>query len=125
MVLRPTSNRRSRFGCVRDRDDSLEPLYRNNRSFLDERPDLAPLLEDLRQFKVCGELMLTGIKHGLDAKNLDTTATVLEDGSSVLHTPATGTAKAMPPTTALAGIPRVAVVLSVSWSRARTRTSSP
>ncbi|KAK0369171.1 hypothetical protein CLIM01_13473 [Colletotrichum limetticola] len=80
--------------------------------FDNEGPDLAPLLEDLRQFKVCGELMLTGIKHGLDTKNLDTTTTMLEDGSSVLHTPATGAAKAMPPTTALAGIPRVGCLLA-------------
>ncbi|KAK1463832.1 hypothetical protein CTAM01_17082 [Colletotrichum tamarilloi] len=80
--------------------------------FADERPDLAPLLEDLRQFKICGEFMLTEIDHGLDAKNLDTTATMLDDGSFVLHTPAFGAAKAMPPTTPLAGIPRIAVVFA-------------
>ncbi|KAK1656543.1 acyl-CoA dehydrogenase/oxidase [Colletotrichum godetiae] len=80
--------------------------------FADERPDLAALLDDLRQFKVCGEFMLTEIEHGLDARNLDTTATMLDDGSFVLHTPALGAAKAMPPTTPLAGIARAAVVFA-------------
>lgn len=37
--------------------------------------------------------MLTELDHGLDAKNLETTATLQSDGSFVLHTPRPGAAK--------------------------------
>ncbi|KAF9875380.1 acyloxidase [Colletotrichum karsti] len=80
--------------------------------FRGSQPHLTRILDDLIQFRVCGEFMLTEIGHGLDARNLETTATMLEDGSYVLNTPNFAAAKAMPPTTPLAGIPRVAVVFA-------------
>lgn len=80
--------------------------------FLEHQPDLAGILEELRSFNVCGEFMLTEIGHGLDARNLETTATMLEDGSFVLNTPTFSAAKFMPPTTPLAGVPRLAVVFA-------------
>ncbi|KAF2647193.1 hypothetical protein K491DRAFT_556807, partial [Lophiostoma macrostomum CBS 122681] len=56
-------------------------------SFLPERPDLLPLLQALERFDVCGEFLLTELGHGLDARNLETTATLQTGGSFVLHTP--------------------------------------
>ncbi|KAF6808256.1 hypothetical protein CSOJ01_07669 [Colletotrichum sojae] len=79
---------------------------------LEHRPDLAGILEDLQSFNVYGEFMLTEIGHGLDVRNLETTATMLEDGSFVLNTPTLGAAKFMPPTTLLASVPRLAVVFA-------------
>lgn len=76
------------------------------------RPDLAPLLEDLLEFNVCGEFMLTEIGHGLDARNIETTATLQPDGSFDLHSPNQAAWKAMPPTTPLCGMPRVSVVFA-------------
>ncbi|KAK3291980.1 uncharacterized protein B0H64DRAFT_420171 [Chaetomium fimeti] len=69
-------------------------------NFLDDRPDLSDLF------------MLTEVGHGLDARNLETTATLQPDGSFDLHTPNDAAAKAMPPTTPESGIPRVAVVFA-------------
>ncbi|KAI1378031.1 acyl-CoA dehydrogenase/oxidase C-terminal [Hypoxylon crocopeplum] len=56
--------------------------------------------------------MLTEIGHGLDARNLETTATLQSDGSFDLHTPNKSAAKVMPPSTPWAGVPRVAVVFA-------------
>ncbi|KAK2038269.1 putative acyl-CoA oxidase [Colletotrichum somersetense] len=93
--------------------------------FAEGRSDLMPILEDLRQFKVCGEFMLTELEHGLDAKNLDTTAAMLDDGSFLLHSPAFGAAKAMPPTTPLAGFPRIAVVFAQLLVKGERRGVKP
>jgi acyl-CoA oxidase len=79
-------------------------------SFIPHRPDLQPLLDRLLRFEVCGGFMLTEVAHGLDARNLETTATLLPDGSYDLHTPHAGAAKAMPPNTPYCEMPRVAVV---------------
>ncbi|RSL48173.1 hypothetical protein CEP54_013067 [Fusarium duplospermum] len=81
-------------------------------SFSQERPDLHNLLDRLLNFDVCGEFMLTEVGHGLDARNLETTATLRADGSFDLHTPHAAASKAMPPTTPCCGIPRVAVVFA-------------
>ncbi|GJC91050.1 putative peroxisomal acyl-coenzyme A oxidase 1.2 [Colletotrichum liriopes] len=81
-------------------------------SYAEGRPDLQNILDDLHSFKVCGEFMLTEVGHGLDARNLETRATLLDDGSFDLHSPSIDSAKAMPPTTPLAGIPRLAVVFA-------------
>lgn len=75
--------------------------------FAASRPDLIPLLEDLLEFNICGEFMLTEIGHGLDARNIETTATLQPDGSFDLHSPNEAAWKAMPPTTPLCGMPRV------------------
>ncbi|KAI1486748.1 hypothetical protein F5X96DRAFT_215689 [Biscogniauxia mediterranea] len=76
------------------------------------RPDLAPLLKKLEKFDACGEYLLTEAGHGLDARNLETTATLQADGSIDLHTPSPAAAKSMPPTSPWAGVPRVAVVFA-------------
>lgn len=80
--------------------------------FARQRPQLTKLLRDLESFNICGEYLLTEISHGLDAKNLETTATLQPDGSFRLHTPNPGAAKIMPPTTPWAGIPRVGIVFA-------------
>ena len=80
--------------------------------FAKTRPDLYSLLAELESFDVCGEFMLTELDHGLDARHIQTTATLLEDGSFDLHTPNLGAAKVMPPTTPQIGMPRVAVVFA-------------
>ncbi len=79
-------------------------------SYAAGRPDLLPLLTKLQGFEICGEYMLTEVGHGLDARNIETYAMLQRDGSFLLHTPSASAAKIMPPTTLLAGMPRVAVV---------------
>lgn len=81
-------------------------------SFINGRPDLSALVDDLMEFKLCGDFMLTEIGHGLDARNLETTATLLPDGYFDLHTPNPSAAKAMPPSTPQCGVPRVAIVFA-------------
>ncbi|KAI4592672.1 hypothetical protein KJ359_010574 [Pestalotiopsis sp. 9143b] len=54
--------------------------------------------------------MLTELGHGIDAKNLETTATMQPDGSFVLQTPRQAAAKTMPCTTPLSETSCVAVV---------------
>ena len=57
-------------------------------NFIKDRPDLADLLEALLNFDICGEFMLTEVGHGLDVRNLETTATLQPDGFfvSILRT---------------------------------------
>ncbi|KAH6961685.1 acyl-CoA dehydrogenase/oxidase [Ilyonectria sp. MPI-CAGE-AT-0026] len=81
-------------------------------SFVRDRPDLQDLVEKLLNFDICGQFMLTEVGHGLDARNLETRATLQPDGSFDLHTPNTAGAKAMPPTTPYCGMPRVAIVFA-------------
>jgi acyl-CoA oxidase len=80
--------------------------------FLSERPDLLPLLQAMERFDICGEFMLTELGHGLDGRNLKTTATLEADGSFVLHTPHPRAAKTMPPSSPHAGMARTAVVFA-------------
>lgn len=80
--------------------------------FAQQRPDLKPLLDDLINFNACGEFLLTEVGHGLDARNLETTATLLPDGSFDLHTPVFAASKAMPPSTPRIGVPRMGVVFA-------------
>ncbi|KAI0896099.1 hypothetical protein F4806DRAFT_502441 [Annulohypoxylon nitens] len=81
-------------------------------SFLSERPDLLPLLQALERFDTCGEFLLTELGHGLDVRNLETTATLQADGSFVLHTPNPNAAKTMPPSSPHCGMARTAVVFA-------------
>ncbi|TXB97782.1 hypothetical protein FocTR4_00016968 [Fusarium oxysporum f. sp. cubense] len=81
-------------------------------SFIKGRPDLQDILDKLLSFDICGEFMLTEVGHGLDARNLETTATLLPDGSYDLDTPHAGAAKAMPPTTPCCNMPRLAIVFA-------------
>ncbi|KAJ7650883.1 acyl-CoA dehydrogenase NM domain-like protein [Roridomyces roridus] len=75
------------------------------------RPDLRATLRDALDFKIVGQFCLTESGHGLDAMNLETTATQLPDGSFELNTPNNAAAKYMPPTSP-AGIPSIAVVFA-------------
>ncbi|KAE9396301.1 acyl-CoA dehydrogenase NM domain-like protein [Gymnopus androsaceus JB14] len=76
------------------------------------RPELDGLIQDMLRYTVCGQFCLTEIDHGLDAINIETTATLLPEGQGyLLHTPHPGAAKFMPPTIPC-GIPCVAVVFA-------------
>ncbi|KNB04918.1 hypothetical protein FOXG_06904 [Fusarium oxysporum f. sp. lycopersici 4287] len=81
-------------------------------SFVKGRPDLQDLVDKLLNFDICGGFMLTEADHGLDARNLETTVTLLPDGSYDLHTPHVGASKAMPLTTPYCGMPRIAIVFA-------------
>lgn len=79
----------------------------------EKQPHLLPLLQQLAEFQLCGEFMLTEVGHGLDARNIETTATLSADGTTFdLHTPTAAAAKSMPPATPLGGVPKVAVVFA-------------
>ncbi|KAI0634238.1 acyl-CoA oxidase [Trametes polyzona] len=80
--------------------------------FAQKRPELRPLLEDVLAFRVSAQFMLTELGHGLDAANIETTATLNDDGSFDLHTPNANAAKFMPPTLPFGGVPRVAIVIA-------------
>ena len=78
-----------------------------------KQPNLLPLLEQLRNFDICGKFLLTEVGRGLDARNIETTATLSRDGESFdFHTPFPAAAKSMPPTTPMGGVPKVAVVFA-------------
>ncbi|RXW22621.1 hypothetical protein EST38_g3244 [Candolleomyces aberdarensis] len=79
--------------------------------YLRERPDLEPLVEKVLRFDVLGQFCLSEVEHGLDAMNLETTATRLQNGEFELHTPHAGASKYMAPT-APSGIPSVAIVFA-------------
>ncbi|KAF8576069.1 acyl-CoA dehydrogenase NM domain-like protein [Ramaria rubella] len=80
--------------------------------FSEDRPDLHPLLEKIARFDVSAQFLLTEKGHGLDAPNLETTATLLPNDEFDLHTPHPRAAKYMPPTKPIPGFPRVAVVMA-------------
>ncbi|KAI0265329.1 acyl-CoA dehydrogenase NM domain-like protein [Gloeopeniophorella convolvens] len=80
-------------------------------TFAHKQPSVRPVLERVLDFSVSGQFCLTEIGHGLDAIHLETTATVLPDGSFLLNTPSETAAKYMPPTVPI-GIPCIAVVFA-------------
>ena len=81
--------------------------------YVKSQPNLEPLLKRLETFELCAEFMLTEIGHGLDARSIETTATLSADRRSFdLHTPSSAAAKSMPPTTPLGNVPKVAVVFA-------------
>ncbi|KAK7040145.1 hypothetical protein VNI00_009951 [Paramarasmius palmivorus] len=75
------------------------------------REDVAALIEKLLRFEIVGLFCLSEIGHGLNAINLETSATLQSNGDFVLETPVKGAAKYMPPTSPC-GIPTVAVVFA-------------
>ncbi|KAJ6624206.1 acyl-CoA dehydrogenase NM domain-like protein [Mycena sp. CBHHK59/15] len=75
------------------------------------RPDLRETLRDVLHFELSGQFCLTEVGHGLDVAHLETTATLLDDGSFELNTPHERAAKFMPPTTPV-GVPCIAVVFA-------------
>ncbi|KAL3469699.1 hypothetical protein BJX99DRAFT_267941 [Aspergillus californicus] len=81
-------------------------------SFAATRPELQTVLERALKFDISAQFMLTEVGHGLDARNLETTATLLPDGDFELHSPSLAAAKCMPPTTPRGGLPVVAVVIA-------------
>lgn len=77
------------------------------------QPHFKSLIQRLEKFEVCGDFMLTEVGHGLDARNIETTATLSQDGRYFdLHSPSADAAKSMPPVTPLGGLPKVAVVFA-------------
>ncbi|OKL64197.1 hypothetical protein UA08_00272 [Talaromyces atroroseus] len=81
-------------------------------SYAADRPDLQELMDRIMKFDVSAQFMLTELGHGLDAMNLETTATLLPNGEFDLHSPSPHSAKFMPPSTPVSGFPRVAVVMA-------------
>lgn len=57
------------------------------------QPHLLPLMQDLLSYRKLGQFMLTELGHGLDAENLETTATLLPSGEFILRTPSPRAAK--------------------------------
>ncbi|KIK57425.1 hypothetical protein GYMLUDRAFT_86860 [Collybiopsis luxurians FD-317 M1] len=76
---------------------------------LKSRPDLRLLVDKLLRFDTVGIYLLTERGHGLDAFNIETTATKNRYGF-VLHTPREEATKFMPASTPAFGIPKVALV---------------
>ncbi|PPQ93408.1 hypothetical protein CVT25_004725 [Psilocybe cyanescens] len=76
-----------------------------------EREDVAQVLEKLLSFELSGQYCLTELGHGIDVRNMETTATLLPSGEFDLHTPTPAAAKYMPPT-APCGTPVVSVVFA-------------
>ncbi|KAF9465926.1 acyl-CoA oxidase [Collybia nuda] len=78
---------------------------------LKKRPDFKPLVDRLLRFDTVGIYLLTERGHGLDAFNIETTATKTSDGY-ILNTPREEAAKFMPASTPSFGIPKVALVMA-------------
>ncbi|KAJ5513631.1 Acyl-CoA dehydrogenase/oxidase [Penicillium fimorum] len=76
------------------------------------RLELQSILKSAMDFDISAQFMLTEVDHGLDARNIQTTATILSNGDIDLHTPSPNDAKVMPPTTPRGGTPVVAVVMA-------------
>ncbi|KAK0468077.1 acyl-CoA dehydrogenase NM domain-like protein [Desarmillaria tabescens] len=73
--------------------------------------EISETLERVLSFEVSGQFLLTELGHGIDALHLETTATLLPDGSYELNTPHERAGKYMPPTVPM-GYPTIAVVMA-------------
>ncbi|OGM42201.1 acyl-CoA oxidase [Aspergillus bombycis] len=80
--------------------------------FVTDQPGYQPLLDRILKFDVSVQFMLTEVGHGLDARNLETTATLLPNGDFDIHTPNSNAAKFTPPNWPRKGFPRVALVFA-------------
>ncbi|KAL4756026.1 putative acyl-CoA oxidase [Aspergillus foveolatus] len=80
--------------------------------FLKDRPDLKEIMDRILNFDISAQFLLTEVGHGLDARNLETTATLLPSGEFELHTPHCRAAKYMPPTSPQPGFPRIGIVMA-------------
>ncbi|KAG6890035.1 hypothetical protein C0995_012492 [Termitomyces sp. Mi166 len=78
---------------------------------LKTRPDFKSLVDRMLRFDTVGIYLLTERGHGLDAFNIETTATKTADGY-ILHTPREEAAKFMPASTPSFGIPKIALVMA-------------
>ncbi|KAJ7863766.1 hypothetical protein B0H14DRAFT_3107587 [Mycena olivaceomarginata] len=63
--------------------------------YLKESSYVQSLMDDVLSFNVLAHYCLTEVGHGLDAINIETTGTLLADGSFELHTPHPGAAKSV------------------------------
>ncbi|KAJ5726132.1 acyl-CoA oxidase [Penicillium malachiteum] len=80
--------------------------------FVATHPELPSIIEKALRVDISSQFMLTELGHGLDARNLETTATLLPNGDFELHTPTPNAAKCMPPNTPRNGLPTIAVVIA-------------
>ncbi|KAL2822653.1 putative acyl-CoA oxidase [Aspergillus granulosus] len=80
--------------------------------FAATHPELASIIQQALRVDISAQFMLTELGHGLDARNLETTATLLPNGGFELHTPSPNAAKCMPPNTPRNGLPTIAVVIA-------------
>ncbi|KLO09038.1 acyl-CoA oxidase, partial [Schizopora paradoxa] len=80
--------------------------------FVERRPDLRPLMNRILKFDISAQFLLTELAHGIDAKNLETTATLLSSGEFDLHTPRFEASKFMPPNGEVEGWDRVGIVMA-------------
>ncbi|KAI6157136.1 acyl-CoA oxidase [Pisolithus tinctorius] len=78
---------------------------------LKQRPDFRELVNRLLRFETVGIYLLTERGHGLDAFNIETTATKTQ-GGFVINTPREEASKFMPASTPAFGIPKVALVMA-------------
>ncbi|KAF9240048.1 acyl-CoA oxidase [Melanogaster broomeanus] len=78
---------------------------------LHKRPDLRPLVNRLLRFDTVGIYLLTERGHGLDAFNIETTATKTSEGF-IINTPREEACKFMPASTPSFGFPKVALVMA-------------
>ncbi|KAJ7497731.1 acyl-CoA dehydrogenase NM domain-like protein [Mycena latifolia] len=76
------------------------------------RPEMQEWCRKILAFEVSAHYMLTEVGHGLDSQNIETTATLLEDGSFEIHTPNPRAAKYMPASIPAGSLPRIAVVMA-------------
>ncbi|GJJ13641.1 hypothetical protein Clacol_007897 [Clathrus columnatus] len=80
-------------------------------NFAEGRQDVQKIIFDALDYNISAQFCLTEVNYGLNAINLETTATLQPNGDFLLHTPNSGAAKYMPPTYPF-GIPSVAIVFS-------------
>ncbi|OQE37980.1 hypothetical protein PENCOP_c009G08686 [Penicillium coprophilum] len=80
--------------------------------FTEKQPQYRELLDKILKFEISAQYMVAEVGHGVDAKNLETTATMLTTGEFDLHTPSPSGAKIMPSSFPLKGFPRVAMVFA-------------
>ncbi|KAL4063777.1 acyl-CoA oxidase [Scleroderma citrinum] len=78
---------------------------------LKRRPDIRGLVNRLLRFETVGIYLLSERGHGLDAFNIETTATKTSRGF-VINTPREEASKFMPASTPAFGIPKVALVMA-------------
>ncbi|KAI6024440.1 acyl-CoA oxidase [Pisolithus marmoratus] len=78
---------------------------------LKQRPDFGDLINRLLLFETVGLYLMTERGHGLDAFNIETTATRLPQGF-IINTPREEASKFMPASTPAFGIPKVALVMA-------------
>ncbi|KAF9257268.1 hypothetical protein L218DRAFT_1006334 [Marasmius fiardii PR-910] len=73
---------------------------------------LTSLTKQIVSFDISAQFLLTEVGHGLNALVLETTATLLQNGSFDLHTPHSGAEKFMPPTLPDVGVPKIGLVMA-------------